>query len=138
MESAGVIVLDTHALLWMDRDDPALGQTARRLIEDAWRAGQVAVSAISFWETAMFALRGRIVLPLPASEWRSELLQAGLREIALDGRIGILATQLENIHRDPADRFIMATSLQHQATLITADENVLGWKSELVRQDARL
>jgi hypothetical protein len=32
----------------------------------------------------------------------------------------------------------MATSLQHQATLITADENVLAWQSELLRQDARL
>lgn len=138
MEGVGVIVLDTHTLLWMDRDDPALGPVARRLIEDAWRAGQVAVSAISFWETAMLAQRGRIVLPLPATEWRSELLQAGVREIALDGRIGMLATQLENMHRDPADRFIVAASLQHQATLITADQSVLAWESELVRQDARL
>jgi len=137
VESAGVIVLDTHALLWMDRDDPALGAASRRLIEEAWRAGQVAVSTISFWETAMLALSGRIVLPLPASEWRAELLQAGIREIALDGRIGILATQLENLHRDPADRFIVATSLQHRATLITADQSMLAWESELPRQDAR-
>ena len=42
------------------------------------------------------------------------------------------------MHRDPADRFIIATSLQHQATMITADENVLAWPSELLRQDARL
>jgi len=138
VEGAGVIVLDTHALLWMDRDDPALGAASRRLIEDAWRAGQVAVSAISYWETAMLVQRGRIVLPLPATEWRSELLQAGLREIVLDGRIGILASHLENLHRDPADRFIIATALQNQATLVTADENVLAWPSELLRQDARL
>lgn len=85
----------------------------------------------------MLALSGRIVLPLPASEWRAELLQAGIREIALDGRIGILATQLENLHRDPADRFIVATSLQHRATLITADQSMLAWESELPRQDAR-
>lgn len=133
-----MIVLDTHALPWMDRDDPALGPAARCLIEDAWRAGQVGVSAISVWESAMLAQRGRIVLPLPVTEWRSELLQAGVREIALDGRSAVLATQLENMHRDPADRFIIATSLQHQATLITADENVLAWPSELLRQDARL
>ena len=133
-----MIVLDTHALLWMDRNDPALGRAARRLIEDAWRAGQVAVSAISYWETAMLVQRGRIVLPLPATEWRSELLQAGLREIVLDGRIGILASHLENLHRDPADRFIIATALQNQATLVTADENVLAWPSELLRQDARM
>ena len=138
MEGAGEIVLDTNTLLWMDRDDPALGAVARCLIADAWRAGQVAVSAISFWEAAMLTRRGRIVLPLPAAEWRSELLHAGLREIALDGRIGILATQLENMHRDPADRFILATSLQHQATLITADVSLLAWASQLPRQDARL
>lgn len=51
MEGAGVIVLDTHTLLWMDRDDPALGPVARGLIEEVWHAGQVAVSAISFWST---------------------------------------------------------------------------------------
>lgn len=122
----------------MDRDNPALGPVARCLIEDAWRAGQVAVSAISFWEVAMLAQRGRIVLPLPATEWRSDLLQAGLREIALEGRIAILASQLEIIHRDPADRFIVATSLQHQAALITADASVPAWASPLPRQDARL
>lgn len=133
-----MIVLDTHTLLWMDRNDPALGPVARRLIEDAWRVGQVAVSAISFWETAMLAQRGRIVLPMSATEWRSELLQAGIREMPLDGRLGILATQLKNMPRDPADRFIVATSLQHHATLITADESVLAWESELPRQNARL
>ena len=85
----------------------------------------------------MLAQRGRIVLSLPATEWRCELLQAGVREIALDDRIGIRSTQLENLHGDPADRFIVATSLQQQATLITADENLLSWPSELVRQDAR-
>lgn len=86
----------------------------------------------------MLAPRDRIVLPLPATEWRSELLQAGVWEIALDGCIGILAIQLENIHRDPVGRFIMATSLQHRATLVTAGETVLAWPSELVRQDARV
>ena len=63
---------------------------------------------------------------------------ARVREIALDGRIGIRATQLENLHGDPADRFIVATSLQQQAALITADENLLTWQSELVRQHARV
>ena len=42
------------------------------------------------------------------------------------------------MHRDPADRFILATSLQHQATLITADVSLLAWASQLPGQDARL
>ncbi len=39
------MILDTHTLLWLDRDDPALGPLARSQIETAWRAGLVAVSA---------------------------------------------------------------------------------------------
>ncbi|WP_202985503.1 hypothetical protein [Thiospirillum jenense] len=75
------MILDTHTLLWMDRNDPALGSNARRQIEICWRAGSVAVSAISFWEVAMLVERGRIVLPVPAERWRADWLQAGLVEI---------------------------------------------------------
>jgi len=132
-----MIVLDTHTLLCMDRDDPALGLAARKIIKEAWRKGETTVSAISFWEAAMLAGRGRVVLPGSPSEWRSDLLQAGLQEIPLDGRIALLSTRLEKLHRDPADRFIVATALQYQATLVTADSKILAWKSELVRQDAR-
>ena len=131
-----MIVLDTHALLWMDRNDPVLGPQARALIENTWRSDVVAVSAISFWETALLADRGRIVLPVPAESWRVDLLQAGLREIAIDGRIALLATRLEGLHRDPADRFIVATSLQLGATLVTADTQILGWGGNLPRLNA--
>lgn len=136
MEGPGVIVLDTHALLWMDRNDPMLGRQSRALIENTWRSDVVAVSAISFWETALLADRGRIVLPVPAEAWRLDLLQAGLREIAVDGRVALLATRLEGLHRDPADRFIVATSLRLGATLVTADGQLLGWNGDLPRQDA--
>lgn len=136
MESLGVI-LDTHTLLWMDRDHPALGVKARRQIEVAWHAGQVGVSAISFWEVAILAERGRITLPVAADRWRAEWLQAGLIEIPLDGRIALLACQLENFHRDPADRFIVATAIDRNLPLMTADQKLLDWTGKLDRLDAR-
>lgn len=120
----------------MDRNDQTLGPQTRDLIENTWRSDVVAVSAISFWETALLADRGRIVLPVPAEAWRLDLLQAGLREIAVDGRVALLATRLEGLHRDPADRFIVATSLQLGATLVTADRQILEWDGALPRQDA--
>ena len=131
-----MILLDTHALLWMDRNDAMLGPQARGLIETNWRSDVVAATAISFWETALLAARGRIVLPVPAEAWRLDLLQAGLREIAVDGRVALLATGMEGLHRDPADRFIVATALQLGATLVTADTQILGWGGDLLRQDA--
>jgi PIN domain nuclease of toxin-antitoxin system len=132
-----MIVLDTHVLLWMDRDDPALGKETRALITKAWRTAEVSVSAISFWESAMLSQRERIRLPCTASMWRADLLESGLTELPLDGRIAVLACELENLHRDPADRFIAASALHHSATLITADEKLLAWQHSLARIDAR-
>ena len=133
-----MIVLDTHVLLWLDRDDKVLGEQSRGLIDRVWRTDRVAVNAISFWESAMLAAKGRIELPIPAEAWRSDLLQAGIQEISLDGRLSLIAAQLRNFHKDPADRFIVATAIHHRATLVTADADILGWPGELSRQDARL
>ena len=132
-----MIVLDTHALIWMDADDAALGPQARARIEQAWRAGELAVSAISFWECAMLVEKGRVVLPLAVESWRAGLLSAGLVEIPLDGRIALAAAGLADLHRDPADRFIAASAGARNATLVTADEKLLAWNSGLPRLDAR-
>ncbi|MBL8221057.1 MAG: hypothetical protein JNL62_17620, partial [Bryobacterales bacterium] len=47
------------------------------------------------------------------------LLGAGLVEIALDGRIVLVAAGFADLHRDPADRFIAATAGVRNATLVT-------------------
>lgn len=57
-----MILLDTHVLLWLDREDPAPGHGCRERIQSAWTSVLVAVCAISFWEVAMQAARGRIAL----------------------------------------------------------------------------
>lgn len=132
-----MLLLDTHVLVWMDADDAALGSQARQAIRQAWSVGEVAVSAISFWEVAMLAQRGRLQLPVPPNTWRADLLEAGVREIPLDGRVAVAAAALEGLHRDPADRFIIATALASSAVLVTADSRILDWAGELSRVDAR-
>jgi len=132
-----VIVVDTHVLLWMDADDPSLGAKAREVIADGWKQSAVAVSAISFWECAMLAAAGRVVIPTSIAEWRLELLGDGLAEIPLDGRVALHAFGLDLPHKDPADRFITATAQIADATLVTADQGLLDWSSDLTRCDAR-
>ena len=122
-----MIVLDTHALIWMDADDDRLGPLARRRIAQDWAAGAVAACAISFWECAALHRRGRIGLRMPPAAWRAELLTAGLIELAVDGPICIAAALLEGLHKDPADRFIAATALHRGAVLLTADARLLAW-----------
>jgi PIN domain nuclease of toxin-antitoxin system len=76
-------------------------------------------------------------LPVAVETWRADLLQAGVREISIDGRIALLATSFHDLHRDPADRFIVATAMHHSALLVTADSKILEWQADLASQDAR-
>jgi PIN domain nuclease of toxin-antitoxin system len=133
---AGVILLDTHVLLWLDREDPALGPSSRERISTAWGKGLVAVCAISFWEVAMLAARGRVELRQSLESWRGDWLRAGLEEIALDGALAVAAAALAEFHPDPADRFIAATAMGRAATLITADQAMLRWPGPLRCSDA--
>jgi PIN domain nuclease of toxin-antitoxin system len=130
-----VILLDTHALVWMDQDDAALGKAARRIVQTAWDAEGVAVSAISFWECEMLHGAGRLELQSPV-EWRAELLAAGLIEIPVDGEIAMLSVRLDMPQKDPADRIIAATAIVKGAMLLTADAKLLKWQHALKRHDA--
>jgi PIN domain nuclease of toxin-antitoxin system len=132
-----VILIDTHVLLWLDEGRTELGSAARQRMDEALRRGNLAVSAISFWEIARLAQRERVVLRLPADAWRRDLLGSGLCEVAIDGRIGIRAAELEQLHRDPADRLIVASAVELGAQLMTADQRILAWPSALLRLDAR-
>ena len=131
-----MILLDTHVLLWLDRDDASLGVDTRASIAEAWDAGRVAVSAISFWEVALLHQRGRVALRCSASKWRTDWLEAGLQELPLDGATALLGAGLRDFHADPADRFIAATALRHQACLLTADRLILAWPGTLQRTPA--
>jgi PIN domain nuclease of toxin-antitoxin system len=131
-----VIVLDTHAVIWSATEDVNLGRTTRSLIANELNFDRVAVSAITFWEIAMLAAKGRLQDDVEVTQLRRRFLQGGGTEIAVDGEIAILAGSLETLHGDPADRLIAATAIVHNATLVTADRALLGWRHQLKRQNA--
>ena len=130
------MVLNTHTLLWIDRNDSKLGVMTRLQIEAAWRAGLLVVSAISFWAVAMLAERDGISLHTSPERWRANWLQAGLLEIPINGWIALQSCQLKNFHRDLPDRFIVVTALDRNLPLMTADNKTLEWKETLNRLGA--
>ena len=131
-----MIVLDTHAAIWVLRNDPALGKKARKAVLAALDQGELSVSAITFWEIALLIAKGRLRSLDDPRETRLLMLRAGIRELPLTGEVAILAVGLEALHGDPADRFIAATAAVHDATLMTADEALLGWRSKVKRVNA--
>lgn len=133
-----MIVLDTHVLLWSQFDQKKLGKKSNLLLERFWEQAQVAVSSMTFWEIGMLTQRGRLELKRPLNEWRIELINGGLTEIALTSEIALRALDFSGLHADPVDRFIAATAVVQNANLMTADEKLLDWRHPLERHDAQL
>jgi PIN domain nuclease of toxin-antitoxin system len=132
-----MIILDTHALVWLVNRDPRMGEAARDLADIALTEWRLWVSAITFCEIAYLVRQAKLRLGASTVEWRRDLMSRGLRERTIDGTVAIEAVLLAGFHKDPADRLIVATALRMGAGLLTADENILAWGGPLERYDAR-
>ena len=134
-----MILLDTHVLLWLHFRPERLGAEVSRLIRQALDNKDLAVSAITFWEITLLRKKRRLDLLQSVDDtgrWRRELLANGLREIPVDGDIGISSVNLDFPGDDPADRIIIATALAGDHQLVTEDRLILNWPGPLNRMRA--
>jgi len=113
------MLLDTCALLWLAEGGESLSAEARERIN---AAPAVYVSAISAFEIGLKCRSGKLRLPVPPAEWFESILgHHGIGVIPLDWDVCIAATELPPVHRDPCDRFIIATAKLRRLTVVTAD-----------------
>jgi PIN domain nuclease of toxin-antitoxin system len=114
------LILDTCALVWLVAGHDRLSEEARADIE---AAQLVYICPISAWEISLKAEKGTLELPLPPLEWFNRALD--VHHLALtDLSVEVLmhANTLPWHHRDPADRFIIATAQMENLTVVTRDE----------------
>ena len=115
------MILDTCALLWLASGEKKF---SREVLKDLKEAPAIYVSAMSGFEIALKASSGKLKLSKPPRDWFAEVVsEHGLTILPMDLNICITAAQLPLIHRDPSDRFIIATAKQHQLAVVTSDEN---------------
>jgi PIN domain nuclease of toxin-antitoxin system len=122
-----LIVLDTHVLVWwISGQNKLLSANARHAIEKEAAGGEIIVSSISAWEIAMLVSRQRLVLSMDVTEWLAVIGEVeALSFVAVDNEIAVRSTELPGeIHRDPADRIIVATSRKFAAPVVTADSRI--------------
>ncbi len=123
------LLLDTHVLIWLAEGDEQLPESSVRAIDDAAQANGLVVSPISFWECAMLAARGRVSLSQSVLRWRQRILDAGpIDELPMTGEIAIESVLLpDGLHKDPADRLLVATARTHGLVLGTRDARLLAY-----------
>jgi PIN domain nuclease of toxin-antitoxin system len=120
-----VILLDTHAIIWLLLAPEKLSRPAREAILHARRnAEAISYSDVSIYEIANAVRRGRLVMFSGVEDFVS-VLQGKFTVAPLTAQIVICAGQLpERFHGDPMDRMIAATAIVNGYTLITRDGKI--------------
>jgi PIN domain nuclease of toxin-antitoxin system len=127
MTDAAGFLLDTNAWFWIVTGDARVPPAVVARIEAAAAEGRVCVSEISAWEIALKESMGKLRLNVPVSRWLEESTE-GLRVLDLPLAVIVDATRLPGtFHKDPADRFIVASARHHHLTLVTGDELILDY-----------
>lgn len=132
------MILDTNALLWFYEGSARLGLKAKASIIAALEEDAAGYSAISVWELAVLVRKGRYRLEESPLSWRARLVRDGFKEHPINGVIAAKSQTLEGLHDDPADRFIVATSMDTNQILCTADKKLLNWLDKSYVIDASI
>ena len=114
------LLLDTCAVLWLAGGDFAhfSKETLRRIRE----AEVLYMSPITEWEIALKWRDGGIELPVAPREFFAIFMKRfGVRIMPFSEEVAFRATELPMLHKDPADRFIIATALVGNLPVVTAD-----------------
>jgi PIN domain nuclease of toxin-antitoxin system len=118
------LLLDTHIFLWSLLDPERLGRRAAMELENT--SNELWLSPISLWEVLILAERGRVTLQPDPVRWLHTVLAAvAFHEAPLNREVAIQSRLVALPHQDPVDRFLAATALVYDLTLVTADDRLL-------------
>jgi PIN domain nuclease of toxin-antitoxin system len=118
------LLLDTHIWLWSLLEPEKLSPPVSKELADA--GNELWLSPISLWEVLILCERGRLELEPDPDRWIEDALEkAPLIEAPLTHRIARRISRVDLPHRDPADRFLAATAVALDLTLVTADKRLI-------------
>lgn len=112
------ILLDTHVVHWWAVEPDRVSEAAAKALSDA---DELAVAAVSWFELGWLINRGRVRVRTSARAW-IEKLARDVRTVGLSPAIAATAADLPaSFPRDPLDRLIFATAIEHGLALVSRD-----------------
>jgi PIN domain nuclease of toxin-antitoxin system len=119
-----MILLDTHALIWLAFEPAKLSKAARKAIHESTRTGGLGISAITLWEAAWLVTHRRVDFTGTPEAFLGEI-SSRTAIFPITSQIAILANQLPATYpSDPSDRLIGATAMSEGIALVTKDRTI--------------
>ena len=116
------LLLDTHALVWSVPQVKKLSQPAKLALEDA---ETVFVSVASAWEIAIKVGHGKWPAAQPLiDEFELRIASFALELLPITVAHVRKAGSIQDLHRDPFDRLLVAQALAEGLTLVSSDIKV--------------
>jgi PIN domain nuclease of toxin-antitoxin system len=118
------LLLDTHIWIWSDLEPWRLTSDVTRILSDT--ENELWLSPISVWELIVHLEKKRITLEKDVLTWIAASKQElSLREAPMSWAVAEDLRFVVLRHRDPADRFLVATARVQDLTLVTADRTLM-------------
>jgi PIN domain nuclease of toxin-antitoxin system len=118
------LLLDTHIWIWSYLEPHRINSDVIRELSSP--DNERYLSAVSIWETIMLLEKKRIQFHRDFGEWfRDSKKDLNLFEVPITWEVAheLRFTRLD--HRDPGDRFLVATAKVYDLTLVTADARLM-------------
>ncbi|MFQ5652985.1 MAG: type II toxin-antitoxin system VapC family toxin [bacterium] len=124
------LLLDTHILLWCLDGDENLPEKARQIILSA---DAVYVSAANIWEIIIKQSTGKLKIQTDPQDLVQTMTDSGFEMLSIKPEHALKLVDLQDIHRDPFDRILIAQSLVEPLHLVTCDSVVAQYGGNTIR-----
>ncbi len=124
------LIFDTHAWFWLATgSNEIIKNSEMKQLINSLHDYKLIISSISHWEISMLETKGRIVLKTDCLTWLTESIRrTNVQIVDISPEISVLSNRLPGeMHGDPADRIIVATTRVIDGILLTRDAKVLDY-----------
>jgi len=118
------ILLDTHVYLWWLDTPVLLSKKAVELIENPNNI--IYISAVVSWEISIKVSIGKLNV---SSDVMDYIVKNSFIELPITVKHTQELLSLENLHKDPFDRILLAQAKNENLTFITRDSQCLKYKN---------
>ncbi len=124
------LLLDTRILLWCLEGEEKLPDQAHTIISSA---DEVYASAANIWEIIIKTSTGKLKIETDPQGMVQAIADSGFQMLSIKPEHALKLMHLQDFHRDPFDRILIAQSLVEPLHLVTCDSVVAKYNGNIIK-----